>query len=69
MMAELKFQIPDNRMDDLINAWGQDYAETLVDGEPNPQTKQQFARKQIMNMIVQRIRTHEANQQPEFPIT
>jgi hypothetical protein len=68
-VAELKFQIPDARMDDLINAWGQNYMETLVDGSPNPQTKQQFARQQIMNMITQRIKDHQASQQPDFPIT
>lgn len=68
-MAELKFQIPDNRMDDLVNAWGDGYSPELIDGEPNPQTKQQFAREQIKLTIMQRVKSHEARQLPDFPIT
>jgi len=67
-MANLTFQIPDSRMQDLIDAWGQGWPET-VDGAPNPQTKAQFAKEQIRRMIVRRVKDHVTSQQPEFPIT
>lgn len=68
-MAELKFQIPDNRMNDLVDAWGDGWTAELINGEPNPLTKQQFAREQIKLTIMQRVKSHEARQLPDFPIT
>lgn len=68
-MAELKFTIPDARMNDLVDAWGDGWTPELIDGEPNPLTKPQFAREQIKQTIMQRVKSHEARQLPDFPIT
>lgn len=72
-MAELKFTIPDNRMADLVDAWGSGYSATVLDEDgaeqPNPQTKQQFAKEQIKLTIIQGIKSHEVRQLPDFPIT
>ena len=68
-MATLSFQIPDNRMQDLIDAWGVTYSDVTSEGSPNPQTKAQYAKEQIRLVIVQRVRDYLTAQQPEFPIT
>ena len=68
-MAELKFTIPDDRMSDLVDAWGAGWGPELITGEPNPLTKPQFAKEQIRKMIVSKVREHELAQEPDFPIT
>jgi hypothetical protein len=68
-MANLTFQIPDERMQDLIDAWGDGWRATLPNGDPNPQTKQQYAKERIRQMIVNGVKHYESQQLQEFPIT
>ena len=66
-MAKLTFDIPDARMPEFIDAWAEGYQDT-IDGAPNPQTKQQFARQQIRNALAGRVHAYQSIQPPTFPI-
>ena len=67
-MAELKYTIPDARMQELIDAWGSEWEEE-VNGVPNPITKQQFAKDEIKRTIADRVRIYKSTQPSDFPIT
>lgn len=54
-MATFTITIPNDKLQDMINAYGKDWAETLPDGTPNPQTKAQFARSELNRHIKQRV--------------
>jgi hypothetical protein len=67
-MAQLIFNIPDERMQELVDAWALGYQPT-INGSPNPQTKQQYAKEQIRLVIASRVTKHQqAQQQPDFPV-
>lgn len=69
-MAELKFTIPDARMPELVEAWAQGYIDVLPDGAtPNPQTKAAFAKEQIKQTIIMRVKQYQAMSGEDFPIT
>lgn len=60
-MAQITFTIPDAKMPTVIDAWSEGYQDT-IDGQPNPQTKQQFAKQQMAAMIKVKVRQYEVNQ-------
>lgn len=74
-MADLTFQVPDDKMAELVDAWSTGYLAEVPDPSsrgdmiPNPQSKEDFAKEQIKKMIADRIRVHISTQGPEFPIT
>jgi hypothetical protein len=74
-MATLTFNIPDERMPDLIEAWGDGWTADVIDpdnpGEymPNPLTKPQYAKEQIRRSLVQRVKQFQAAALEDIPIT
>lgn len=56
-MATISFTVSNGTLTELIDTFGVNYQET-IDGEPNPQTKQQFARAQIIAMFKQAVHLH-----------
>jgi hypothetical protein len=64
-MAQLTFNIPDDQMSRLVDAWGAGHPEAAPEGE----TKAQFAKQNIKRMIMVGVRNFEAQQVPEINIT
>ena len=65
-MAQLTFNVPDDLMDDLVEAWsGPDWELRAKEGE----TQAQFAKRMIARTIAEPIRQKQAEQLPEIPIT
>lgn len=60
-MAEVKFTIPDNKLSLFIDAFSENYQET-IDGEPNPETRAQYARRMLLIMVKQRVWKHQRAQ-------
>ena len=52
--TNIQFTIQDIDLQDYIDAFGADYQET-IDGEPNPQTKAQFAKQQAANVLASEV--------------
>jgi len=68
-VATLTFQIPDNRMQDLIDAWTAGWPAVITDGVVNTQAQTQYAKNNIKREIINRVQEYLAEQQPDFPIT
>ena len=68
MAKQLTFQIPDDKYDLFIDAWSEGY-QTEIDGEPNPETKPQFAKKIVVRTLHDRVRAFESAKVPEIGIT
>lgn len=68
MAFQLTFLIPDDKKDLFIDAFAQGWLDT-IDGQPNPETKPQFAKRQIKQMFTQHVRMYQAQQIPEIDIT
>lgn len=73
-MAIISFTIPDEHMTDLVEAFATrfHYPETVQDPNsaepseiPNPQTKAQFAKEQVLNHIKLVYRQYKENQEAE----
>lgn len=60
-MATIMINIPDNISNRVINGFCKrfNYSSTLEDGEPNPETKAQFAKRKLIEFIKQSIREVE----------
>lgn len=61
-MATLSITIPNEiavRVNDAI-AGMYGYQDT-IDGEPNPQTKAQFSKQQVINFLKETVKAYEAN--------
>ena len=61
-MANITFTIQDADLQDYIDAFGQDYQAT-IDGEPNPQTKAQFAKKIVAGILASEVVNYRKAQQ------
>jgi hypothetical protein len=63
-MAEIKITIPDALLPRVINGLAAFYGyQVIIDGQPNPQTKGQFAKAQLIEHVkhcVKQVETDEA---------
>lgn len=68
-MATFTLTIPNNKLQDTIDAWSEGYQSTLPDGSPNPQTRAQYAREQIRQAVNNHVYQYLIRQQtpPEDP--
>lgn len=67
-MTQITFEIPDQHMPRVIAAFSEDYMPE-IDGQPNPMTRPQYAKKQMWKQIMWRIRAYEASQISEIEMT
>jgi len=60
-MTTITINIPDNLTQRVINGFAKryNYSATLESGEPNPETKAQFAKRKVVEFIKQAIREAE----------
>ena len=58
-MAQVTLTIANADVDRVLNALGG--YQDLIDGQPNPQTKSQFAQEKIITWLKNRVKNHEAN--------
>lgn len=58
-MADITITIPNAVLSRVINALTFDYQPTLDNGTPNPTTRNQHAKQQIIKFIKNRVRTFE----------
>ena len=65
---QLTFNIPEDKKDLFIEAWSDTWQET-IDGAPNPETRAQFAKRQIKMFLAERVKSYEAQQTPPIEIT
>jgi hypothetical protein len=67
-MANFTITIPNDKLPDLIAAYSVDYMETLPNGQPNPQTRAQYAKEELLRTIKQRVIDYKKNQYslPDF---
>ena len=68
MAKQLTFQIPDDKYDLFIDSWSEGYQDE-IDGQPNPQTRPQFAKALIVRMFHERVRAFESSKISEIGIT
>lgn len=62
-MAVISINIPDNLLPRVINGLASFYGyQAEIDGQPNPQTKGQFAKKQLIAHIIHCIKTVETDE-------
>lgn len=61
-MATITLTIGNGTLTDLINAFGETYQATLPDGTPNPQTKVQFAKEQVRQMLKSQVIEYKKRQ-------
>jgi hypothetical protein len=59
-MAQITINIPDGVLPRVIDALAIDYSPTLPDGTPNPMTKNQYAKKQVLDFVKERVKRVEA---------
>ena len=60
-MAKLTINIPDQQVQRILNgfAFNQGYMEMLDDGTRNPETKEQFLKRKVMEYIKSAVRNTE----------
>lgn len=60
-MATIVINIPDAVAPRVVDAFAKrfDYQETLPDGSPNPETKAQFAKRQVVRFVKNVVRQAE----------
>lgn len=60
-MAQINLNIPDPILPRVLNAFAKQYkySPTLEDGSPNPETKQQHAKRRIVEFIKRTVREAE----------
>lgn len=61
-MATLTLTLSDAAMAELRDAFGENYRATLPNGSPNPQTKAQYSRQQLIDWIKTYIRDYRRRQ-------
>lgn len=74
MAKQLTFNIPDDKYDRFIAAWSVNYQDQILDPDgsgtlPNPQTRAQFAKEQIRDMLHSQVRNYESTQVMDIGIT
>lgn len=57
-MAQITIVIPDEKLNDFIDAWGDGWRETDPNGEPNP-PKPLYAKQMFRDMAVRRVLEHK----------
>lgn len=67
-MATIAWNIPDDQMNRFVMAFSNGYTD-VVNGQPNPLTRAQFAKKQAWAMLMEQIRVHESRDIAEIPVT
>ena len=50
-MATFTLTIPNDKLQDTLDAWSEGYSATLPGGGANPQTRTQFAKEQIRQAV------------------
>ncbi len=63
-MTTITINIPDNITNRVINGFAKryNYSATLEGGEPNPETKAQFAKRKVIEFIKQAVREAEIHE-------
>lgn len=65
-MATITLNIPDAQLNRVVNGLATLYGyQATVNGEPNPQTKAQFAKAQILRFVKESVKAVEANADAE----
>jgi len=59
-MAQITITIANSDVDRVLDALGG--YNTLIDGLPNPQTKSEFAKENIVSWLKQKVRSYESRQ-------
>jgi hypothetical protein len=67
MPFQLTFNIPDDKKDLFVDAWADGYPQGAE--PPTQQEKQQFAKQQIKDVLVNRVRTYEGQKITPIDIT
>ena len=66
-MAELKVTIPNDKLQDVIDAFCFNYKyQDIIDELPNPQTKAQFAKAKLIEFVKDNFKAYKANQASEI---
>lgn len=67
-MATFTLTIPDAKLQDLIDAYGDDYQAMLPGGGANPETRIQYSKRKLLEHIKQPVINHKrmTYQYPDF---
>ena len=61
-MARISIDIPDNILTRVVNGFCSNYGyQDTIDGIPNPETKQQFLKRKIIEFVKEAARNTEMN--------
>ena len=63
---DLKISIADAQTDRVINALASNYSyQDTIDDKPNPETKSQFAKKQVIMFLKENVKAYETKVEQE----